>query len=149
MFNKLLIALLSTITFSFLFTCFRYQHNDGFGFLGLFLSVALYSSVIYIIAGTPLSIGVDKWHSEYKYPSKILSYLAKVGMYSIAGMGVMFILFALESQSLNLGIFDDIRVFLKVMLFGTIVSNVFYHVELLFNLILKKKHKNTSKPLLN
>ncbi|MFF2878751.1 hypothetical protein ACFVR2_20770 [Gottfriedia sp. NPDC057991] len=150
MLNKLVIALLSTITFSFLFTCLKYKSLSDHDFLGMFMAVIIYSSVVYVIGGTPLSIGVDKWHLKYKYNSKILSYLAKVGMYSVAGMSVMYILYILESQSINQSIFDDILGFSLLMLFGCFASNVFYHVELFFNFILKKKHNdNTSKTLLN
>ncbi|MGG0177452.1 hypothetical protein [Gottfriedia acidiceleris] len=150
MLNKLVIALLSTITFSFLFTCLKYKSLGDGDFLGMFMAVILYSSVVFVIGGTILSIGVDKWHLKYNYHSKILSYLAKVGMYSVAGMSVMFILYALESQSINESIFDDLLAFSLLLLFGCFASNVFYHVELLFNFILKKKHNNNiSKPLLN
>ncbi len=150
MLNKLIIALLSTITFSFLFTYFKYKSLGENDFLWMFIAVIIYSSGVYLIGGIPLSIGVDKWHLKYKYHSKILSYLAKVGMYSVAGMSVMFILYVMESQTVNQSIFDDFLGFSLLMLFGCFASNVFYHVELFFNFILKKKRNNkTSKPLLN
>ncbi|PEL14449.1 hypothetical protein [Bacillus sp. AFS017336] len=150
MLNKLIIALLSTITFSFLFTCFKYKSLGEDDFLWMFIAVIIYSSAVYLIGGIPLSIGVDNWHLKYKYPSKILSYLAKVGMYSVAGMSVMIILYIFESQSVNQSIFDDILGFSLLLLFGCFASNVFYHVELFFNFILKKHPINTtSKSLLD
>ncbi len=155
MLKKLFIALLSTICFSFIYACFSYDPHTPedtyhFGFIELFSLAIIYSGVIYFVVGILLSYGVDKCHQLQHYRSKLTSYFAKVGMYSIAGMFVTFPLFLYETLSLhlsNLSILDNIRWLIFMLLYGSYASNVFYHIELFINAIGKRIRNQTISDL--
>ena len=111
--NRFITAILSTITFSFLYSCFTYN-----SFYENFFFRLIYLSVIYIFIGIPISLIIDTYI--------VKNYKGRFFVYSLFGVlvgsAVSFLLFL-----------DGFPWFLILysMILGFVASNVFLHINII------------------
>lgn len=94
------------------------------GFFETFFLVIIYAGPLYLFAGTPLSILIDKLIRKFDRKSKWEKYLFGLGMYSLAG-GVVGILFVMIGGTIGW----NQLMFCSIV--GLIASNLYFHLSLL------------------
>jgi cation transporter-like permease len=137
--KRLLVALLSSVLFSLVFSLFSYTPESQrspdtyyFGIWETFFFTVIYVTPIYLIIGMPISFVIDKWFKK-KWETK--SYLLKVAIYSIVSLIPALIVF----NVFNFGISPfSLQSFLKTILLSAIASNLFFHIQLLVNRLIKE-----------
>ncbi len=142
--KRLLTVILSVILFATIFSWFFFVPSSQrepnvyyFGFFETFTFVIIYAGPVYLLAGLPLSIFIDKSVAKIQRTSKWKCYFFGLGLYSIAGALVGVILLILLNQNANL--FDIIPFSICCLL----ASNIYYHLLLLVSKIDVVLHNRT------
>ncbi|KAB2328080.1 hypothetical protein F7731_26055 [Cytobacillus depressus] len=102
------------------------------GFLETFIFVIIYAGPIYLLAGLPLSIFIDKLIEKSNRKSKWAKCFLGLGLYSLFGIfvGVIFLFLFIGN------IYSQEN--FTVSIYGIIASNVYYHLLILVSKISKK-----------
>ncbi|MCG7335067.1 hypothetical protein MHZ95_07235 [Sporosarcina sp. ACRSM] len=134
--KRLLTAVLSVILFAIIFSWFFFVPSSQrepnvyyFGFSETFVFVILYAGPVYLLAGLPISILIDKLAAKFQRNSKWKRYFFGFGLYSLAGTLVGALLLILLNQNANL--FDVIPFSICCL----VASNLYYHLLLLVSKI--------------
>lgn len=133
MVKRFLVMVLTIILFAVGFSWISYTPSSQrepntyyFGFFETCFFVIIYAGPLYLFAGTPLSILIDKLIRKFDRKSKWKTYLFGLGMYSLAG-GIVGILFIVIS-----GIIDWNQL-MSYSIIGLIASNLYFHLSLLLS----------------
>ncbi|KAB2336829.1 hypothetical protein F7731_10830 [Cytobacillus depressus] len=106
----------------------REPNTYYFGFFETFVFVIIYAGSLYLIAGMPLSVLINKLIRKSNGKSKWERYYIGLGMYSLAGaiVGALFIVFS-----------GDIHWngFTLALMWGFAASNLYFHLSLLISKI--------------
>ncbi|SEH50787.1 hypothetical protein SAMN05192559_101892 [Halobacillus karajensis] len=128
--NRFLTAVFSSICFATLLAVVSYVPSTQrepniyyFSFLETFIFVILYAGSVFILAGIPLSILIDKLVGRYRNLSKWALYLVKLGAYSFTGVVVGLLYFIM--------VFQNFKGVISFSLYGCLASNVYFHFLLL------------------
>ncbi|GEN45523.1 hypothetical protein [Alkalibacillus haloalkaliphilus] len=110
------------IAFIYVLVAFISHPADSPIFFQLFVITLLITGLIYLMAGTPISIFIDR--SIKKLRTSWQRYIAGVFSYSLAGAIVSVVVMVLFGQE------DELNAIMGMALYGTVAANIYYHVQL-------------------
>ncbi|MDV2582897.1 hypothetical protein [Alkalibacillus haloalkaliphilus] len=121
---RFLSAVLSAFMVAFIYVLVAFISNpaDDPIFFELFVITLLITGLIYLIAGIPISIYIDR--SIKKLRTSWQRYIAGVCSYSIAGAFIGALVHILFGQEVEL------NAIMGMALYGTVAANIYYHVQL-------------------
>ncbi|MDX8363529.1 hypothetical protein SLH48_22435 [Cytobacillus sp. IB215316] len=123
--QKFVVGIISSICLSLLLAILTYTPTSE-NLLILYLN---YTIPMYIIAGIPSSLLIEKIYRNKNFSSTIKKYLMVLGLYILAGGLIGNIFFILTSMG-------NITKYLFLVILCIISSLVFYHISLLIGKIL-------------
>ncbi|GAA0504550.1 hypothetical protein GCM10008986_35130 [Salinibacillus aidingensis] len=147
MIKKIIIALLSTILFSFLMAYLNHvpvsEREPNVYYSPLWSTAmifAMYSLPVYLIGGISSSYLIDKLVGQKTFDSKWKRYLTEFIIYGIFGVVVAFIFLMVLTISEGEAYLIT-NSLLNFMTLGLLASLIFYHVSLIFG----KKRNSTNE----
>ena len=139
--KRFLTVVLSVVLFATIYSWFFYVPSSQrepnvyyFGFSETFIFVIIYAGPVYFLVGLPLSIFIDKLIGKTKRNSKWAMYFVGLGLYSLVGTLVGFILLIIFSQNINIYQLEVI----SYSICGFIAANFYFHLSLLISKINNK-----------